>query len=200
VRVLDGCELGDARVRKLIGETSAIYEREAGIVLVESHELWLDRPRGTSLDSLLEQVRRFAPPPGGIVLGLAPEEQVRERGFGSVRTGLSVPNGAHAVALCAGQDEVSVLTAAHELAHLFGAVHVRDAASIMHATADFDARFFDPLNRRILRGLRNRDFSRPLGAAESAELAEIYRSARASDAVDPRDLDSALHALDALPP
>ncbi|HXX48813.1 MAG TPA: hypothetical protein VEN47_11320 [Myxococcota bacterium] len=200
VRVLDGCELGDARVSRLIGETSAIYEREAGIVLVESNELWLDRPRGTSLDSLLEEVRRFAPPPGGIVLALAPEEQVHESGLTSVRTGLSVPDGAHAVALCSGQDEVSVLTAAHELAHLFGAVHVRDAASIMHSTADFDARFFDPLNRQILRAMRSRDFARPLRSDEAARLAALYHSAQAADLVDRRDLDSALHALDAPQP
>jgi len=200
VRVLDGCELGPTRIGKLIGETSAIYEREAGIVLVQSHELWLDRPRGTSLDSLLEEVRRFAPPPGGIVLALAPEEQVHESGLTSVRTGLSVPDGAHAVALCSGQDEVSVLTAAHELAHLFGAVHVRDPASIMHATADFDARFFDPLNRQILRSMRTRDFARPLGSAEAARLAAIYHSAEHGGEVDHRDLDSALRALDAPPP
>ncbi|HTO71565.1 MAG TPA: hypothetical protein VMR31_17020 [Myxococcota bacterium] len=200
VRVLDGCALGAARVRRLLSETSAVYEREAGIVLADHQEDWADRPRGTSLDSLLEEVRRFAPPPGGIVLALAPEEQVRELGLRSVRTGLAVPDGAHAVALCGADNQVSVLTAAHEIAHLFGAVHVRDPASIMHATADFDARFFDPLNRHILRTMRERDFSRPLSSAESAELASIYKSSEPGDEVDRADLDSALRALDSASP
>jgi hypothetical protein len=201
VRVLDGCELGDARVRRLVSEASAIFEREAGVVLVGTREPWDYRPRGAGVDELLEQVQRFAPHPGGVVLGLAPAAQAHELALGSVRTGLAVPLGAHALALCAGEDEVSVLTAAHELAHLFGAVHVRDPASIMHATADFDARLFDPLNRRIVRSLRTRDFSRPLDARESAQLAALYREAeQTSGLVDERDVTSARRALEAPEP
>jgi hypothetical protein len=200
LRVLDGCELGDARVRRLVAETSAIFEREAGIVLEATREPWGARPRAGDLDALLAAAQLVAPPPDGVVLGLAPAEQVSELALGSVRTGLSVPLGAHAVALCAGEDEASVLTAAHELAHLFGAVHVRDPASIMHATADFDARFFDPLNRRILRALRGRDFARPLDAADAARLSAIYRGVEASDElVDSRDVDGALSALEGGP-
>jgi len=197
VVVLDGCELGEARVRRLVSETSAIFEREAGIVLSGSRILWMGRPRSASVDALLEDSRRFAAPPGGVVLALAPAQQVRELSLGSVRTGLSEPLGTHALALCAAEDEASVLTAAHELAHLFGAVHVRDRSSIMHATADFDARFFDPLNRRILRELRERDFSGPLESADAARLASIYREAERTDArVDSRELDGALRALE----
>ena len=201
VRVLDGCELGEARVRRLVAETSAIFEREAGVVLVGTHESWPLRSRGATLDTLLEEAERFAPPLGGVVLGLAPAQQVSELALRSVRTGLAVPLGAHAVALCAGEDEASVLTAAHELAHLFGAVHVRDRASIMHTMADFDARFFDPVNRRILRSLRARDFTRPLYAQESARLAAIYREAeRDADLVDAREIDGALRALEGAEP
>jgi hypothetical protein len=198
VRVLDGCELGDARSAQLVRETSAIFEREAGIVLVGSRETWSDRPPEASLDELLEAAARVPPPPGGVVLALAPAQQARELGLGSVRTGLSHPLGAHAVALCSAPDEISVLTAAHELAHLFGAVHVRDAFSIMHSTSDFDARFFDPLSRRIVRSLRSRDFTRPLDPAHSAQLAAIYREAEGSDQADPHEIDGALRALDAL--
>ena len=201
VRVLDGCELGDARVHRLVSETSAIFEREAGIVLVGSREPWTDRPRGVDLDALLAAAQRTAPRRDGVVLGLVPAQQVSELALRSLRTGLSVPLGAHAVALCSGEDDASVLTAAHELAHLFGAVHVRDPASIMHATADFDARFFDPLNRRILRTLRTRDFARPLGATEAARLAAIYREAgRSNELVDSRDVDGALRALESREP
>jgi hypothetical protein len=198
VHVLDGCELGDAHSAQLVRDTSAIFEREAGIVLVGSRETWSDRPAGASLDELLEAAARVTPPPGGVVLALAPAQQTHELGLGSVRTGLSQPLGAHAVALCSAPDEVSVLTAAHELAHLFGAVHVRDAFSVMHSTSDFDARFFDPLNRRIVRSQRTRDFTRPLDPARSAQLAAIYREAEGSDQVDPNELDGALRALDEL--
>ena len=148
---------------------------------------------------LLEAAARVTPPPGGVVLALAPAQQAHELGLGSVRTGLSQPLGAHAVALCSAPDEVSVLTAAHELAHLFGAVHVRDAFSIMHSTSDFDARFFDPLNRRIVRepaDPRLRAPARPGAAARSSPRSIARR--RAPDQVDPRELDGALRALDEL--
>jgi len=77
---------------------------------------------------------------------------------------------------------------------------VKDTASIMHGTADFDARLFDPLNRRILRDLRARDFGRALEPAEAARLASIYRGERGEDAVDPSDIDGALRALERLEP
>ena len=200
VAVLDGCDLGDARVRKLVSQTSAIFEREAGIVLAGSRLVWAARPKSASVDALLEDTQRFAAPAGGVLLALAPAQQVRELSLASVRTGLAVPLGDHALALCGDEDETSVLTAAHELAHLFGALHVSDAASIMHATAEFDARFFDPLNREILRSMRRRDFSQPLSAADVGRLSTIYREAETHPGeVDGRDLDGALRALEATP-
>jgi hypothetical protein len=66
----------------------------------------------------------------------------------------------------------------------------------MHTTADFDARFFDPLNRRILRSLRQRDFARPLDAEQTAQLAAIYREAEQGELVEPGDVGSALRALE----
>ncbi len=197
VRVLDACKLGDARVRRLLAETSAIFEREAEIALSGVREPWSPSAKRASADSLLDELRGVTPPPGGVVLGLAPAQRVRELALGSVHTGLADPLGTHALALCAGEDEASVLTAAHELAHLFGAVHVLAPASIMHATADFDARFFDPLNRRILRALRARDFARPLDARERTELAALYRGAEAEpELVDAGDLRAAELALE----
>ena len=200
VVVLDGCDLGEARVRRLVSQTSAIFEREAGIVLSGSRVLWTARPAGADVDSLLADTERFEPPPGAVLLALAPAQQTREPVLGSVRTGLAVPLGTRALALCAAEDQASVLTAAHELAHLFGAVHVKDVASIMHGTADFDARLFDPLNRRILREMRTRDFAHPLAPAQAAQLAAIYRGERGEQAVAASDLDGALRALERLQP
>jgi hypothetical protein len=159
LRVLDGCGLGAEGVRRLIAETSAIFERESEVELVARPEPWSPPAGAADLDALLAAARALEPPPGGAVLALAPAEQVRDFDLATERTGLAVPLGRHALALCPQHGEASVLTAAHEIGHLFGAVHVDDPASIMSPTADFDARFFDPANRAILRANRARDFS-----------------------------------------
>lgn len=197
LRLLDACALGADGARRLIAQTSEVFTREADVAIVARPETWAPPASARDLDALLEAATRVAPPPGGVVLALAPADSLRERSIGARRTGLAVPLGAHAVALCPAEGEASVLTTAHELAHLFGAVHVRESASIMNDTAEFDARFFDPLNRRILRELRERDFGRPLEPATSARLAAIYRAAeRFPERVDPAELDGALRALD----
>lgn len=197
LRLLDACALGADGARRLIAQTSEVFTREADVALVARSETWTPPASARDLDALLEATARVAAPPGGVVLALAPADFLRELSIGARRTGLAVPLGTHAVALCPAEGEASVLTAAHELAHLFGAVHVRESASIMHDTAEFDARFFDPLNRRILRELRERDFARPLDAATSARLSAIYRAAeRFPERVDPVALDSALRALE----
>jgi hypothetical protein len=161
VRVLDGCALGADGARRLIAETSEVFERECEVALVARPEVWSPPTDAEDLDALLAAALREAPPPGGVVLALAPAEQVRDFDLATERTGLAVPLGRHAVAVCPRRGEASVLTASHELGHLFGASHVDDPASIMSPTADFDARFFDPENRRILRAQRDRDFGNP---------------------------------------
>jgi hypothetical protein len=68
----------------------------------------------------------------------------------------------------------------------------------MNPTADFEASFFDPLNRRILRELRLREFGRPLDARQSARLRAIYTAAEgAPDVVYAAEIGEALRALDA---
>ena len=158
VRVLDACMLGTPGVRRLISKTSEIFVREFEVALVARPEVWSAPREARDLDALLEAVRRVEPPTDGVVLALVPAEQVRDFSFATERTGLAVQLGTHAVAVCPAEGEPRVLTAAHELAHLFGAVHVADPASIMNPTATFDAIFFDPLNRRILREARLRRF------------------------------------------
>lgn len=161
VRVLDACALGPEGVRRLVAETSEVFERECEVELVARPETWSLPADATDLEELLVAAALVEPPPGGVVLALAPAGQLRDFDLATERTGLAVPLGRHAVAVCPEQGEASVLTASHELAHLFGAVHVDDRASIMSPTADFDARFFDPENRRILRAQRERVFADP---------------------------------------
>lgn len=161
VRVLDGCALGASGVQRLIAETSEVFEREFGVSLVPRPEVWAVPQGDRDLDALLAAARREEPPAGGVVLALVPAAQVRDFSIATERTGLAVPLGAHAVAVCPEDGRASVLTAAHELAHLFGAVHVQEPASIMNPIVEFEARFFDPENRRLLRAARERRFSGP---------------------------------------
>jgi hypothetical protein len=158
VRVLDGCALGAEGVGKLIVETSEVFTREFDVALVALPEVFTAPADARDLDALLDAARRIEPPRGGVVLALVPAAQAHDASLVTQRTGLADPLGTHAVALCPTLGEASVLTAAHELAHLFGAVHVVESASIMNPTVEFDARFFDPTNRRILRAARKRRF------------------------------------------
>ncbi len=66
----------------------------------------------------------------------------------------------------------------------------------MHAVADFEGRFFDPLNRSILRASRTRHFGEPLSPQTIGRLEAIYRAAaRFPERVEAKDLKAALAAL-----
>ncbi len=61
----------------------------------------------------------------------------------------------------------------------------------------FDGRFFDPLNRRILRAARERAFGDPLSGSTIGRLRAIYRAAADFPAeVDAEGLASAQAALE----
>jgi hypothetical protein len=197
--VLDGCGLGPSAAQRPVDEASAVFLREADLRFEPVYQTWAVPEAARDLDSLLRAARDVAPPRDGAVLAFA-TEQAPQRRLGFAKTGLAEPLGAHVVALCTDEGAPSALTVTHELAHLFGAVHVRERASIMSPTADFQATFFDPLNRRIVRELRLREFGAPLDARTSARLRAIYRALEsAPDVVDPADLAAALGALDGAP-
>ena len=66
----------------------------------------------------------------------------------------------------------------------------------MHPTADFDARFFDPLNRRIVREPRDARLRASARRRErGAARRDLPRGRVLADQVDPRELDGALRAL-----
>ena len=88
-----------------------------------------------------------------------------------------VRSGATPSSACLPRGEIRTLTIVHELAHLYGAVHVQDRSSVMHPVLEFDARFFDPLNLRILRASADRPFGAPLPRAMAQDLLAIYRAA-----------------------
>lgn len=196
VQALDACGLGQKRVQRLFQDVSEIFEREADVALAAQVQTWTPAaPRG-DLHALLAQVESIPTSADGVLIALVPLQAGREFQLLSERYGLASQLGAHAVVTCQPGGAILPVTLTHEIGHLFGAVHVRDPSSPMHALAEFDGRFFDPLNRRILRLTRQRLFGHPLSAAVGRRLQTVYRAAaRFPDDVDAADLRSALAVL-----
>jgi len=194
IRVLDACGLGGRRAGRLIEDASEIFEREIGVRFRPRVETWL-APEEGGAEALLEAAERLRPPAGGIVLALAPRDRRPELALGAANRGLARWLGRHAVVVCE-SIEPNAVTVAHELAHLFGAVHSKDRGSVMYPVALFDARFFDAVNRRVLRASRGRPFDGKLPEPLIRKLRRIY--AEAGDAAE-IDASVARDALDTLP-
>ena len=175
VRVLDACGLGAKKAGRLIEDASEIFELELGVRLVPRVENWVPPGSAGGADRILDAAADQRPPSDGVVLALAPLHA--PLGLPDPRAGLARQLGRHALVAC---DPVAPRpsTVAHELGHLFGAIHVRRRGSIMYPVSDFDARFFDPLNRRILSATRERPFGESLPAPMVRTLRTLYESAR----------------------
>jgi hypothetical protein len=192
---VERCGLGIAQAEPLLREASSILEREAGVRLRCE---WTSGAREElpGLGQALAASRANAPPAGGAALWLVRVAPAR----GSEPFGLSVPLGEHAVVAC-GTDGPRAVTVAHEIAHLFGAVHVDSRSSVMHAFGEFDGRFLDPLNRRILRAAWDRPFGSPLPAPTREKLDALYRHAlEHPTGVDVRQVRALLASVDASTP
>ncbi|MEE9281421.1 MAG: hypothetical protein V3V67_14705 [Myxococcota bacterium] len=194
-RVLDGCRLGPRGIARVMDDVVLAFQREAGLRLALSVEPWRS-PRGADLEQAFRAVRAIAPPPGGIVVALVPLGGERSAWRPDMRYGIADPFGSHAVVGCTSAGAIRAVTAIHEIGHLLGAVHVQDRSSVMHTVAEFDGRFFDPLNRKILHSSRMRPFGEPLPAPLSRRLDAIYRAAaRFPERVEAADLQAAQAAL-----
>jgi hypothetical protein len=193
LEVVDGCGLARPRVLHLVEEASEVLERAAGVRL---RPRFRRRPGATParLADALAAARRESPPPGGALVWLGPSGGAA----GADPYGLSVPLGEHAVVACSEAGDVPVVTLAHEIAHLFGAVHVDARSSVMNRVAEFDGRFFDPLNRRILRATSERPFGESLPEGTRARLHALYRAALSlSSGVDEREVRALLASVGA---
>jgi hypothetical protein len=190
VRLLDACNAGETRARQLVAGASAVFEREIGVTLVPRYEGW--RIPELGLEPALRLLAAQEPAPGGIALGLLP---IADDFASAPRFGLSVQLGAHALVACAPGRSIRVATAAHEIAHLFGAIHVQERGSLMFPVLEFDGRYFDPWNARVLRATADRPFGSPLPPAMARELEAIYRVAGASPAFDGEDVEAARRAI-----
>ena len=193
VRVLDACGLGAKQARRLIIDASDIFEVEAGIRLEPRIETWVPPRERSAAADVLQALASEPTPPGGIVLAFAPFEHGVREALGRERTGLSRQLGRHAAVACAPLVP-RTSTVAHEIGHLLGAIHSRQRGSVMYPVADFDARFFDATNRRILGAARMRDFDAPLGALAET-LRQLYAEAARDPEIDAKDLKEAERAL-----
>jgi hypothetical protein len=200
VTLLDACGIGEEQSRWKIREASLILEREAALRLQAHRRVWT-APADPRDDAVLAAVRALHPSPDGAVLALVPPAPADGFDPAAPAVGRAVPLGAHALVRCTADGRLRTVSIAHEVAHLFGAVHVRDRTSVMHPVAEFEASFFDPLNRRILRTARDRPFDAPLPPDLVRHLEAIYRvAARAGTGADPAGLEAARAALADVPP
>jgi len=196
LRVLDACGLGAEGVRTLMRDAGEIFEREAGLRFRVEHSLWREPVQRAGIEAVLAELRRNVPGGDGAVLALVSRRDSLSPSFAGEPFGLADPFGQHAVVGCVADAKPPVVTLAHELAHLFGAVHVHDRGSVMYASMEFDARFFDPLNRRILRATRARPWGAPLPKEMERRVRSMYAAAaRFPGCCDAKSLEAALAAL-----
>jgi tetratricopeptide (TPR) repeat protein len=101
--------------------------------------------------------------------------------------GIALPLGDRGVVRRTDWDELTRHTLVHEVAHLFGGLHVREESILETATDRLSFRL-DPFNRRVLDFTRDRDFDRGIREIpedELAALAALYRQAPLRGDSDP---------------
>jgi hypothetical protein len=193
--VLDACGLGEKRVQRLLEDVNEVLERELQLRLEAELQPW-QSPDAVKPAEVLAAVKKRSPPAHGVLLALVPSTERTRSVLRRELFGLATQLGEHAVVACGPDASLRTVTVIHEIGHLLGAVHVNDRSSIMHPVAEFEARFFDDWNRRILRVGRRREFGRPPSPELRSELRALYQSPeREQQRVPEGDLEAALRTV-----
>ena len=158
-------------IERMIREASRYYGSRFGLVF-ETAEIESWRPRGSSLEDFLDELRaKIGAIPGKIVVGLT----------------FTRPGSRSFHALTSYQDAVMVISMSevpsdrtylflHELAHVFGAIHLSGETGLMSLDEPSDD--LEPLNVRLIELNRERRFAPhlfPLAPQVFKEATELYR-------------------------
>lgn len=161
------------RIRGLLARASADFESLFGIHFeILGLEPWISDNGLKGLDAMALRLDAHVPRPNSdILIAFSAQRNPGERyiGYSLFREG---------VIILLDEEEPPALDTSlrHELAHLFGAVHVDDPDSLMDILARGAS--FDPINARIIRLSRDRTFRNsgfPIPRAHLRELSGIYR-------------------------
>lgn len=154
---------------------------------------WDAAGKGAALDDLLQQLEQQPKGRADVIVGLVGDAVPLQPGpvesLGRTRF-----LGGDAIVARWDDPKRCGVVLAHELAHLFGAVHVADTTSLLHSTFHADARHIDSQSEAVIDAARNRRFDReaaPLAAEEASKvlraLEQILRDDRHNrDAEDQR--------------
>lgn len=147
---------------------SQLYSQTSGVRFDLADAIAWDVPDDLDLDAARERLKSDVPREGvDLLLAL-----VGPAGT-SLRLGSTVPFASAAVVVDFPDrtEAANAAVLAHELGHLFGAVHVASTSSVMHETAS--ASSFDLRSARVLRTTRNIDFAAGLGRAAPTVVADL---------------------------
>lgn len=155
----------EAEMQKTVGDVSVIWERQFGIRWkVVDFAPWEAPADDTLLNTgkLFVHLKSAVPPSNAdVVLGVFESKCLDELG------GVSNPFGASAIVVTgclrqAGSRNTIDMVLSHELAHLFGAFHVRP--HIRSVMSGDGPDIFDPQTRQVIRLMRDREFIKGTGA------------------------------------
>jgi tetratricopeptide (TPR) repeat protein len=160
-------------IEKLVREANRYYGSRFALTFETSAiENW--QPRGSSLEAFLDELRAtIGAIPGKIVVGLTNRRPASQRFYG----------------LTSYQDAVVVISLPedtssrehlflHEIAHVFGAIHLTGISGLMSIEDPSDA--LEPLNAKLIELNRDRRFAPhlfPLAPESFDEATELYRTA-----------------------
>ncbi len=167
-----------------VGFANSIFERTFQLhFTVEKYQTWDLQDETREMHLLVEELKALSPPqPQRIVIGFhkmtKPFEKDRLEDIETVGTAMFF-SGVIALRDPAGEfgAERGKFVLTHELAHLFGAVHISDSSAIMYfSLPEFPQEQIDPENTRIIQSTRAVDFKQGIDSLSGSALDGLIAS------------------------